>query len=190
MASSIVSARATLPSELSSAIAVAAGGLVGLAIGTALSETIKSVVGLVFRRSERRADQGPAMRSVVLRVAPEWNGRADHYGDVTVAILEATLTVENHSDQLIKNVRASMRRRPNGVDSARMVPAIAPRSNARIIVKRELGLIPDDQPFEEDDTPWLNLYWFEVEFEDTHGGAWRLHYNPRDEEQTVDRSVS
>jgi hypothetical protein len=174
---------------VSSGIAAALGALGGLAVGTFLSETIKSTVALIFRGRERRADQVPAMRNVVLRVEPAWNGSSEEYGEMTVGVLEATLTVENHSDQLIKNVRASMRRRPNGVDTARMVPAIAAKTSAQIIVKRELGLIPEDQPFEEEDTAWLDLYWFEVGFEDTYGNAWRLYYNPRDQEQTVERQT-
>jgi hypothetical protein len=171
---------------MSIGIAGVVGALAGLIAGTLLSETIKSTVGLIFRRGERRADQVPAMRSVVLHVDPEWQGRHRDYGELTVAIIEVSLTIENHSGQLIKNVRASMRRRPDGVNTAPMVPAIAANANARIVISRELGLI-DDQPFEEDAPSWLNLYWFEVGFEDTYGNAWHLYYNPRDARQTVER---
>jgi hypothetical protein len=175
---------------VSSELAALVFGLAAFAAGVFLSESMKSTVSLLFRRRERRVDQVPAMRSVVLHVDPDWQGSTREDGVWTVAVLEATLTVENHSDQLIKNVRAAMRRRPEGVNTAPMVPAIAARADTKIVIKRELGLYPEDQPFEEDETPWLNLYWFEVLFEDTHGNAWRLYYNPRDEEQTVERQTS
>jgi hypothetical protein len=176
---------------MSSAIVAAVGvggGLAGLTIGTFLSETIKSAVGLVFRQSERRADQVPAMRSVVLNVDSMWKPGGYYYDGLDIATLDATLTLENHSGQLIKNVRASMHKRPNGVDTARMVPAVPANGSTQIVITRELGLL-DDQPFEEDQTYWLNLYWFEVLFEDTHGNRWRLYFNPRDDKQYVERAT-
>ena len=133
------------------------------------------------------------MRKVVLTPPSSFfDGYFDDYpgGDITVYGLRAKLTLTNHSDQLIKNVRATMRRRPNGMNTAPLVPAVSAGQSVPITINRELG-IDDDRPFPEEEAPnWLDMFWFEVQFEDTHGNAWVLYCNPRDEKQTVERQTA
>jgi hypothetical protein len=79
-----------------------------------------------------------------------------------------------------------MHRRPTGIDSAKMVPAITAGSSSVAEINRELGLI-EDVPFDEEEGPWLDLYWFEAVFKDVRGTSWKVFYNPRDQVQNVER---
>jgi hypothetical protein len=160
-------------------------GLVFFGLGVAFSETVKGGIAAGFSASARRREHGQEMRKVVLEVDPEWTGSGYSYRGLDVAVLEATVRVANHGSALIKNVRARMHKRPTGVESARMVPAIPAGGVETITITRDLGLI-DDQPF-DDEEDWLNHYWFEADFEDTKGQRWLVTYNPRDEKQTVER---
>lgn len=162
-------------------------GAAGLAFGTFLSETIKGLVGTLFRSAEKQRTQAPAMRAVVMDVAEEWEGYRYEYGALTVVGMRVLVDLRNFSGQLVKNVRVRMYGRPDGVDSARMLPALpAGEEPVTLTIERELGL-EDDRPYREEEPDWLDYYWFEADYDDVHGGRWRLSYNPRDQQQSVDR---
>jgi hypothetical protein len=57
--------------------------------------------------------------------------------------MTAKVTVSNHSAQLVKNVRVTMHRRPSGIDSAKMLPAITAGSSSVVEINRELGPAED-----------------------------------------------
>jgi hypothetical protein len=171
---------------MSTGLAAALAGLGGLAAGTFLSETIKGFLAVVFRRSEQRAQQAPQMRSVVMDVDPFVDAYFYDFEELRVLGFRAKVTLTNHSQQLVKNILVTMHRRPEGIDSARMLAALASNQSVSVTVSHDLGL-DEDQPFEEMDGDWLDFYWFEANFEDTHGHRWRLYYNPRDRRQTVER---
>jgi hypothetical protein len=162
-------------------------GLAGLVAGSTVSESIKAGIGYLLQRGERRSQRDEELRKVVMEVDPKWEGYTYEYrGDLDVAGMRVKVELTNHGSQLVKNVRVTMRRRPSGVDSARMLPALPPGKTEVISIERDLGLI-DDQPFEEVEGDWLEHFWFEALYEDTGGRGWRLEYNPRDDNQTVDR---
>jgi hypothetical protein len=170
--------------------AAAAAAVAGFAAGALLSDAIKGAFASFQRRRAQRAEQVQEMRKVVMSVNPDWKGYTQEFEWTLVVGLTATVTVANHSDQLIRNVRVTMHRRPSGVDSGKMLPAVPPGESANVEIRRELGLDPEDRPFEEEEPGWLNLYWFEARFEDTRKQGWRLSYNPRDEVQTVEKDTA
>jgi hypothetical protein len=163
----------------------AVSGVVFFALGVGLSELIRGGTQAGISAEKKRREHGEEMRKVVLAVEPKWNGTSYEDGVYDLAVLQATVRVSNHGTALVKNVRVRMHKRPTGVETARMLPALPPGETQTVIIERALGLI-EEQPFEEEDD-WLSLYWFDAEFEDTRGRTWLVTYNPRDETQTVDR---
>jgi hypothetical protein len=162
-------------------------GVVSFVAGIALSESIRAAVHEVGAAISRRRAQAPAMRGVVMDVEPKWEGYWYEHGELTVLGMRVTVGLANHGGQLVRNVRVRMKHRRDGVDAAKVLPALPPDGKrATVTIDRDLGL-HEDHPFVEEDTDWLDAYWFEADFEDTHGGMWLLYYNPRDEVQTVER---
>jgi hypothetical protein len=161
-------------------------GLIGLVIGLG-RDTIRGVGAAALDSFERRRAQTPAMKAVVMDVAENWEGYSYEYGALTVVGMRVSVDLRNFSGQLVKNVRVRMNHRPDGIDSAQMLPALpADEQPVTLTIARELGL-DDDRPYREEDPDWLDYYWFEADYEDVHGGLWRLSYNPRDQKQSVKR---
>jgi hypothetical protein len=171
------------------AVTAVISGLIGLGIGLS-RDAIKGIGTAAFQSVERRRAQAPAMRAVVMDVAQKWEGYTYEYGVLTVVGIRVFVELRNFSGQLVKNIRVHMHHRPDGIDSANMLPALpADGQPVTVTIQRELGL-DDDRPYREEDPDWLDDYWFEADYDDVHGGRWRLTYNPRDQKQSVDRRLS
>jgi hypothetical protein len=160
-------------------------GSVGLVIGLS-RDTIKGVVSLAFQSNESRRAQARAMREVVMDVGERWEGYAYEFNGLTVVGMRVSVNLRNFSDQLVKNVHVRMYGRPEGLDFARMLTALPPSDEpVSVTIERDLGL-DDDRPYREEEPDWLDYYWFEADFDDVHGRGWRLTYNPRDRQQSVE----
>jgi hypothetical protein len=83
----------------------AAAAVAGFAAGARLSDVIKGAFASIQRRSQQRAAHVREMRKVVMTVNPEWDSYTTDLEWTLLVGLTATVKLENHSDQLIRNIR-------------------------------------------------------------------------------------
>jgi hypothetical protein len=153
-------------------------GVAGLGVGAFVSEAAKQAAGSVSSRIGGRRRSARAMNAVVMDVLNMWKGFSYEYDDLQVVGMDVQVTLTNHSDQLVKNVRVRMRHLDDDdVDTAKWVPAIGAGSTEQFTISRELGL-DDDRPYVEEEPGWQIYYSFEADFDDTDGHGWRLTLDP------------
>lgn len=163
---------------LDTIIAGAVGLVVGGFGGAFFSEAGKQAASSVASRLGGRSQAARAMNQVVMTVLPKWEGYTYEVEQLEIAAMRVSISLTNHSDRLIKNVRVRMRHwSDDDVNGARMIPAIAAGATEAFTVERSLGLL-DDAPFEEEDEGWETDYLFEADFDDFDGREWRLTFDP------------
>lgn len=177
---------------MSGAIGVAAvAAVAGFAAVALLRDAIVGFFSSIRRWREQRAEQEREMQKVAMSVDPNWEGYTREDLEWTAVVgMTVKVTLENHSDQLIRNVRVAMHKRPAGVDSGKMLPALPPGQSANVEISRDQGLDPDDRPFVKKKS-LAGLTFTGLKRDSRTPESMRGVSTPRDEVHTVEReSVS